>query len=790
MKYIQKIANILGTALMIGSTAALAAAASYPTPFVQNGAANVAVVYGASSATSDAVAAAQVQTDLATDLAAQTATSTTTTSNTEVSGGDSVRLAKSPTNLFNLNEQLDDFYPSLDEDELSKVLAAGKYMNDNNDEFEYTQKLELSAIALTHFQNNDFNDDKPVVGFEVTDGTHILNYTLDFTPDGAEYGTALADLETTDLTLLGRTYYIVDASASASNGIKLTLLDAANTAIVTEGEASTISVNGTDYTVEVTFIDSTDVILKVNGMTTNKLGEGDVFKVGGDLYVAVKNNLYAAKDNGVSKVEISLGSGKIVLENGQEVDVNGDDVSDISDYVVTGYITNTSTEIDKIVLSLTADEDLFLAPGSDIVLPAFETIKLSMTGFTMPKSEETEVKGKSDDYIVVSTTVSDGKVELPILYSSGNVFTGIGKDSDELLKTSSNRTVSFDTDTDSYFVATWVSGDDSESYVLEVTEVSDNDGAKNTTTIKSIASSKQISLDIGEADEIGELSFNLDRADNSGDNATITVSAAGGSGSVYLDRLVTDAGLTIQLPVSNATGSANLGTINLTSSPTTWRMNFTEENEDENVASGDLFYFTLGFNSDNETQVSSVTLDNSLYETSDNSDKFVGYQYSALATKVVNDRTGDQESAVIYYAGSESFADVFVSELSAEFTSGSGSSSGATELGSVLVKDTEVASVSSKNLIVIGGSCVNSVAAELLGSAACESQFTTASGVKSGEALIKSFNRNGKTALLVAGYNADDTTRAVTYLVNHAVDTTAGSALKVTSATEATAITA
>ncbi|MBT7102224.1 hypothetical protein HN935_01810 [archaeon] len=96
------------------------------------------------------------------------------------------------------------------------------------------------------------------------------------------------------------------------------------------------------------------------------------------------------------------------------------------------------------------------------------------------------------------------------------------------------------------------------------------------------------------------------------------------------------------------------------------------------------------------------------------------------------------------------------------------------EAGVMTVKDTEVASVSGKNLIVVGGSAINNVAAELLDGAFSEGAFTTATGVGAGEFLIQSFDRSGKTALLVAGYNPEDTEKAVTALLNSDVDTTVG----------------
>ncbi|MBT6690133.1 hypothetical protein HN903_03800 [archaeon] len=119
-----------------------------------------------------------------------------------------------------------------------------------------------------------------------------------------------------------------------------------------------------------------------------------------------------------------------------------------------------------------------------------------------------------------------------------------------------------------------------------------------------------------------------------------------------------------------------------------------------------------------------------------------------------------------------------------------GEASESGDAGVMTVDDADAATVSGKNLVVVGGSAINSVAAELLGGALSESAFTSATDVAAGEFLIQSFSRAGKTALLVAGYNAADTEKAVTYLLNNDVDTTVGTKMKGTSATEASVVTA
>jgi len=145
--------------------------------------------------------------------------------------------------------------------------------------------------------------------------------------------------------------------------------------------------------------------------------------------------------------------------------------------------------------------------------------------------------------------------------------------------------------------------------------------------------------------------------------------------------------------------------------------------------------------------------------------------------------TGDtnQNFVGLSYGDDMMYAEVSISE---------GEAATADDVGVVTVTDANVASAAGKNLVVVGGSAINSVAAELLGAAYSEAAFTTATGVAAGEFMIQSFSRAGKTALLVAGYNAADTEKATTYLLNNAVTTTTGTKYKGTSATEASLVVA
>jgi hypothetical protein len=62
----------------------------------------------------------------------------------------------------------------------------------------------------------------------------------------------------------------------------------------------------------------------------------------------------------------------------------------------------------------------------------------------------------------------------------------------------------------------------------------------------------------------------------------------------------------------------------------------------------------------------------------------------------------------------------------------------------------------------------------LVGGAKCGAAWTTATGIGTGQFLIKGYATSTLTsgvALLVAGYDAEDTVKATTYLTNKVVDT-------------------
>jgi hypothetical protein len=173
-------------------------------------------------------------------------------------------------------------------------------------------------------------------------------------------------------------------------------------------------------------------------------------------------------------------------------------------------------------------------------------------------------------------------------------------------------------------------------------------------------------------------------------------------------------------------------------------------------------------NSDNGVGVNDVLFSSDKYHTSASlqSDSDITHDIDWFGTLVVTDATeSDQKTLTISVPSSQVYASIEVGE--------SGGTTGGA-LGDVLVTDSEVSTVSSKNLVVVGGSCINTAAATLVGGNYCGSAWTTATGIGSGQFLIKGYSSSSLTsrmALLVAGWEAADTTNAATYLRTQSVDT-------------------
>ena len=806
----KKISAMASSILLTGMTLGVAAAASYPAPFVVGSNADVAVVYGTGVGVSnlDQVEATNIQTDLESSM--------TGTGGDTVISGDSMLIAKSSDNI-NLGDTLSVFTGTVDDTDLSTLLADGTYVADDNDEFDFEQSIKLGTPAFSHFRDSDYEDEiglddrTPALGFKLSSNTWVLNYTMDFIQDAESSITSgdLDDIEGSDVTILGTTYYVSDLVNGSTAGTlgKLTLLDSAVQGTVGEGETISVVSGGQTYEVSINYIDNDEVRFTVNGESapsSGKLQQGQSFRLSDDSYIGVRDISKLEVSGETGSVTFSIGAGKLEITSGSDIKLNDDAIDGVKGWVYRGTASGNSEKIDKIELEWKTDEEEFVTPESELVLPGFESVKLSMSQFVRSDEEQITIEADSDTSIIVDNMpLKDGDVSFNILYAnSTGEFQGLGKASDERLATSPNATLIFHeklngNDFHEYFVASYNITAEAQSYLLRAKITYDSTDAREEVTIDKYDDGWVAACEEernGTSCSIGDVSFTVvTLAYASGGNETMTLKA---DTNVNFNSVYTAGGLKMALPfeIDRTLGQGGIGAKGVTAGPgwvnftgnqtavnpgaghnfNTVTLFLTEEDKDDNIAAGNAFNFTLDDNSDNNVYVKELNhagTGGPLGLENGDSKTYEAYiNGSDIATKILHYTTPDEDYAEIYYPSgdSESFAEVYLTE-SAAVVSTTGSA-----LGDIVVKDSEVSSVSSKNLIIVGGSCINSAAATVLGGSYCGAAFTESTGVGTGEFLLKSVSgaySTGKIALVVAGYESADTVAASTTLRTQTIDT-------------------
>jgi len=780
----RKIGSVMASVAMLGSTVGIAAAAAYPGAFTSGGADGVAIVTGTNAGASDFVAATEIGSNLNAALASNTLTGGVPV------GGDSVALEKSSTK-FHLGKGVKDIITTAITDSspgtgLPTLLADGTFTDDDFDEFDYTQKIELANFTLTMFEDNDYKEDEPVLGSKIANGAAVLDYILEFT-DQPEWG----DLTTTEIPLMGKKFYVLSSSNTTQT---LTLLDSAKTTTLSEGESTTLNIDGKSYDVSIAFIGTSTVKLNVNGQVTNSLAEADTQKVANGAYVGIKDISVQDYAGGTKNVEFSIGSGKLSLVNNTDVQLNDESITDLKSVFTTTF--DSTPNLQKINISWKAEDDLFIADDSQIAMPGFGAVKLSYTGLTSPTEESLKVKASSDTAIQLQNfPLKDGVEDIDIIYGNATNYVGIGKDENNQLATTNDSVLTFNSNVHDQFVASWSDGNDAESYLMRATNFKVESGVNKTTfQYKKGGAWTDARTDGKDGDvvTIGNMEFTINQVNKTAKEVNFTAGT-----NVAWNTIYSKEGAKFTLPWNNtggATGNSLLslattaGALNTSingdggAKPTTFLLQFVEEDKDESIALGGSANFTLGFNSAStpEVAVTAIAYSSDLNDgptasgTSTeilSTDVFRNFVYSELATEILwNKPSGGQNWIEAKYHGGETYGNFFISSQETVF---SGGSSGTT----LSVKDSETDKITGKNLIVVGGSCVNTVAASLLGSSSplCGSDFTSITGVSNGEYLIETFARSGgKIATLVAGYEAADTTNAASALTTKNPEITVG----------------
>ena len=850
----KKVASILASAVMLSSTIGFAAAASYPEPFVTNGVADAAVVYGAAGAISDVTASINIQQRLGSLASSGSAGTSAAVS------GDATPLFSGGTKLY-VNDSLNVVTNVLTDDELPIVLEDNSFSG--NVDSTMTQTIDIGSNPRVTFKRQPTSSDEPTFALETstTQANYIYNATTTFNKAVAFNH---SDSEGEDIELFGQTYTV--SSATDDNNLIL-LKSAEKLSLDSNSPVADVTIEGSVYTVElVSASDSTtpaSATIKITDSSgsaeSKKINEAASKKVNG-ITVAVTT---ADESNIKLSATVVVGSDKITLTDGSNVQTGEDDTV-IDGTLVSFGNTATTGNITKLTISVYAsdsDQDA-IKSGEVFTDPVFGSFKVDFAGLSITDDgtarENIEFITNGDDKLDLKFTDHRGK-EKTFTWAQNRSAVALMRDDDFRNITVVERGILKDED---YVVV----GNEDEGYLLRLSTIKNQTtGTNQDKAIFTDVISGETYETVWSTDGTGTLSvkgksFSVTSVgpssfSSSQYNVTLGYPDSTGQAVVVYPTIQTNMGakialyepLTINLTDWDNTGSeTNASSLEFPdgdgytsiavapSASSNWTINSVQVNtshvgEGTSFNIGELSYAINGSSADSitirlkdntaDTEIATPAViifeekdDNSNYEAwiatvevggtgddglgisklestwsndssqwsdtspADSKKTLKADLFGAIVTEDSSD--SDQKSATLSYPDEQIYAQIYVAEESAAITPGAAASSGA---GSqvLIVKDNEVASVAGMNLVVIGGSCINTAAAKILGSDSpvCTSSFTDATGVGSGQYIIKSVTSpwsDAKVASLVAGFNAADTSNAVSKFLEGTSTTDAG----------------
>jgi hypothetical protein len=761
----KKIAPICAGAILLGSTigfaGALAADASYPNDF-----ANAIVVVG-SAASADMAAA--------NDIAADVGKLTTGTEVTVSSGWLAV---KGSTKLY-YNGDVESIDNELDSSDMSTLLTDTTYKDNKGNKADYDteETITFSNGADTIVYNTPSKgDNKDVRGAYLKllkdTTTPAFNYSIEF-PTGVKYDNSTSallksDFELTKIKMLGKEWTITDASASSltSGPTKITMLGGAAPATMNSGESKSFVVNGKSYAVSVV-VRTDDVAFTVNGETIS-LAVGDINELSDGTQIGVTKISTSTKEAVADSVEFYLGADKIVLENGQKVSLGGVDV-DQTLVKITNDLANK--ELDSISIAIAPTEDSWIGVGQSWTDTVFGAVKLVFAG-TEQKTEAITFKGGGSSGSVTYKNTKGTEIEIPLVANDTDVNFGdssmdsanissagmaVGLKGGNMLVADNDYCFSMNSLEDCEGLMLLVTDSSGESRIVELSDVD-------------LANSKMKFKDT-TADSTKEVSFT---------NTSMSTGQSLDIGFTTITAIVNQTAANItQFNMNNVTGqkiikftALNAQTDNRMLTSLDGQISLAVTGKDVNVTvynstndgKGVLGAWNISYDtSDDEIQIKNV-IGPSMADEEKSSDWQTGIDTSSYGAVFRYDSDAKKDATVVY-PEEKVVANVYVAPVSAAVSGGG---------IAAVVKDSEIGDAkTTKNLIVVGGSAVNKIAADLVKVSypTYGAAWTAATGVGENMALIKLYSgaseafSTGQVALLVAGYDAKDTQAAAKALI-------------------------
>jgi len=704
---LKKAIPVLTSALLMGSSFAFAAISSIDQ--WKNFGSDVVIVVGQDSAGIDTVGAGDFQAALSAVSQGPSA---------QVTG--EAHLIEAPGRDLHYGDDLHDVEDTLEKRDLPTLLADGRYKEsrgDTENDVGYKQFLEFTdgTGTMTFTKNTEDPKKKVDTYLFFDDGKVAYTYRLVFdNPVKFKPENVGKDFEMTKIKMLGRDYYIVDATVDNEGKIdSLTLMGGAFKASQWEYSKQTYTLGNKTYEVEVKIISDEanngegSVILVINGEETDEMAEGDTYTLEDGTRVGVLDvvpnegaEMAGGEAKGNDLVTFYLGAEKIYLSQDDEVEINGEPVDGSNVDLQTNAAPG---ELSEIRLSMKPSDDIFLAKGGSWTDPILGRFKFTYQGL-VSKTEEFKLTTSGNDGVLEFTNVAGDKLEIPFVMNdtSGNTYPG-----DELVLNASTKQdgqegkgnllikdgdscTGDNTVTDCEGIKLLVVGTGGEARIIEVSDI---DTTHHKVNLKEVSpgSTTWKDRDYTQPIVLGFATINLDV-----DESTITATTINTCSSTVCDRgdLVTSLGGEIGIEFDGTHTKISV---------------FTDDGGD--LAKGTLAVLVKG--------TSDMEIDhtrNSLTWTTEEKNSDYDVAIDALNWGAIfRFNTDDKNELTWTYPEEKAIHKVYVSEILTTIPELTTSAQG-TITGNLIVLDTELTpELKAKNLIVVGGSAVNRVAADLLG---------------------------------------------------------------------------
>ena len=790
---------------------------------------NTVVVVGANAATADVVAAIAIGAKMGQHGATASVSGGAVVS--EVSGGVSL---DDPSDKLYLGDPINKVRDSLTAKDLPSVLAKGTLEDDEGTTYDYSQYIELGGNEITFDQMETDEDPVVAIQMSTSSSDPLYTYrvdfnkVVDFTKTDSDGRNVMAG---NTLELGGTTFTISSETTSdklvlykASESITMSMGE--EKTVTVEGNSYTVKIIGFDS-------NNDEVVVSVNGVT-DSVREGRSRTIGGlEIYAKTVTSWNNGADGlailQVGSEKITLENGQEVMVGDDEDPIDGTEVVFVgTDSDSDGGVVDELAGIKIKVYAPDTDND-YIAAGKEFDDPVFGTFKVKFADIVPDLKDESRdkiaVKNDGDSKGYVEFKDKDGESRKLYWVYDGSGASDLklrGSASDENIYVVEGAEVAENE------ITMLAPGNERYTHLVKVTRIYSHD-TKGYVEFEDVLTGEKYTTKEGEFNDAttpDELELIVD-----GKTYKVQATADDGSGTVtkikvYYDDsktvvyptielnngellAVTDAVSSLNIPAgtplilptgeldtstltNGTTNTVTVGTVrydvttdssnNVVSvainGVTTPALLIVEEEDDNNIENAVIIA------EDGETGTNDYASFNAPVFTDSNAVTNVGTSNSDVTayldtygTYAEKDSTDDDHTIVtVWYPDTQMYARVALG-TDPQFGAASASSAAmnfAPVTADMAKLDTEVsgADKSSKNVILVGGPAINSLVRELAdaGKTLTLDQWRTDYVNKAIVQVIEDAFATGKVALVVAGYEAQDTRNAAAALLNGKVD--------------------